>query len=113
MKKGLLIGLGVLGALALLGGSSKAAVSPPGPPPPPPRPRPPGIRIDIGPAAIETVQIPKGWIAAPPGEIPASTITQMQALHDPPGTKYPFQTNGKNYLGLVLQDGSVAILEEG
>jgi hypothetical protein len=113
VKKGLLIGLGVLGALALLGSSSKAAVSQVPPPPPPPKPKPPGVRVDIGPATIEKVQIPEGWIAAPPGEIPAGTVAQMQALHDPPGTKYPFQANGKNYLGLVLQDGSVAILEEG
>lgn len=118
MKKGLLIGLGVLGALALLGSSSKAAVSPiPTPPPPqPPKPKtkPPGVQVDIGPATITPdVVVPEGWIASPPGTLPADTLAQMRTLGGAPGTKYPFQMNGKNYLGLVLGDGSLAILEEG
>ena len=119
MNKGVIIGLGVLGALALLGSSSKAAMlpSPPPPPPPPPikpKPKTPGVQVTIGPGTIDQeVAIPDGWIAAMPGEIPSDTVAQMKALNNPPGTHYPFQVNGKNYLGLVMRDGSVAILVEG
>lgn len=115
-SKALLIGLGVIGALALLGSSSKAAVAPlpTPPPPPPPKPKKPGVHVDIGPATITPeVSVPDGWIASPPGTLPADTLAQMRSLGGAPGTKYPFQMNGKNYLGLVMSDGSLAILEEG